>query len=101
MPDNLFSDSTDGEAFVARYEELRSRALGDDSAEDRGFVLFARRGMVAWMKAWSGCEQKIERATVPGVKSAPVSLPPGLHAEIATMLATMAMSAGNAAAVRN
>lgn len=38
------------------YEELRRNALtGQRGAPNWGLALFCRRGMLAWMKAWSDC----------------------------------------------
>jgi len=40
--------------LVARYEELRSQALGG-SGRGLGLALLLRQGMRAWVEAWSNC----------------------------------------------
>ncbi len=42
-------------AAADRYEELRRIVLGADHQHPRGLALFLRRGMYAWMEAWSRC----------------------------------------------
>ena len=38
---------------VARYEQLRARALGGDAAGWRlGLAVLERRGVMAWARAW-------------------------------------------------
>ena len=56
--------------------------------EGLGLVLFLRRGMTAWMQAWSECAPHIEPSTraTPGVDE---SIPTGLRSQIATLLAGM------------
>lgn len=40
--------------LVARYEELRSQALGG-SGRGLGLARLLRQGMRAWVEAWSNC----------------------------------------------
>jgi hypothetical protein len=43
-----------GTEDVARYEQLRARALGGDPGGWRlGLAVLERRGVVAWTRAWS------------------------------------------------
>ena len=41
--------------LTARYEQLRNDAL----SLGVGRALFLRKGMIAWMRAWSHCTQKV------------------------------------------
>ena len=45
----------DQAALLNRYEQLRRQALGELFTEGAGLglALFIRRGMTAWMKAWT------------------------------------------------
>lgn len=84
--------------LIARYEVLRRQALGGVGVQSQGMALFVRRGMVAWMQAWSQC-------AVPLASPAPVRpqppddqglcpmqlLPVQLHADVATLLASMVL----------
>jgi hypothetical protein len=42
------------EPWTIRYEEMRREVVAMSCASDHtyGYALFARRGLVAWMKAW-------------------------------------------------
>ena len=43
----------DDRGLVARYEQLRTVAVGRDAGgAGHGLALFAARGMAAWMAAW-------------------------------------------------
>lgn len=76
--------------LVARYEELRSQAMGA-SGPGLGLALLLRQGMRAWLEAWSDC-------TLPTPAERPLEsggdevVPVQLRAEIAIVLAGMAMS---------
>lgn len=93
MENQLFINSQNSDSLVARYEGLRGRVPGEEktSRSEYGMVLFLRRGMAAWMKAWSEC--------APGYTAQPregngggVALPAGARSEMATILAGMALS---------
>ena len=78
--------------MIARYEQLRRLALGRCAAQAQGLALFMRRGMRAWMLAWS--------PYVPPPLSGPAApledeqiCPVQLHAEIATLMANMVLLA--------
>lgn len=76
--------------LVARYEELRSQAMGA-SGRGLGLALLLRQGMRAWLEAWSNCTLTMpaERHLERGVDEV---IPVQLRAEIAIVLAGMAMS---------
>jgi len=42
------------DAFVARYEELRSQVMGG-LGNGMGLALFVRQGMRSWIEAWRYC----------------------------------------------
>jgi hypothetical protein len=76
--------------LVAHYERLRRDALGSRSLGDEGFgmALFLRRGMAAWMEAWSECTSRIE----PGPRSEPQvdeTIPADTRTQITALLASM------------
>jgi hypothetical protein len=84
--------------LIARYEVLRRQALGGVVVPSQGMALFVRRGMVAWMQAWSQC-------ALPLASPAPAPSPPPddqglctvqllpvqLHADVAMLLASMVL----------
>ena len=56
--------------------------------EGLGLALFLRRGMTAWMQAWSECATLVE----PGTRSQPrveATIPPTLRTQITALLAGM------------
>jgi len=76
--------------LIDRYEVLRRQVL-EHGSQVHGLVLFVRRGMCAWMRAWSQC--------VPPLPS-PAALsddrdtcPVQLHAQVAMLLANMVLFA--------
>jgi hypothetical protein len=76
--------------LVVHYERLRRDALGSRSPGDEGFgmALFLRRGMTAWMEAWSECASRIE----PGPRSEPrvdETIPVDTRVQITALLASM------------
>ena len=78
--------------MIARYEELRRLALEHCGAQAQGLALFVRRGMRAWMQAWSQCE----RPSLPPSAAPQDDLeicPAQLHAEVAMLLASMVLLA--------
>ncbi len=78
--------------MVAHYEELRRLALGCRGAQAQGLALFIRRGMRAWMQAWSQCVPPPLPASE-ALLDDPHTCPPRLHAEVATLLASMVLFA--------
>lgn len=81
-----------GAELATRYEELRGQALGERGCEGLGLVLFMRRGMTAWARAWLECTPGGEWA--PRGDHAPaVSIPALVRSEAVTILAGMALGA--------
>lgn len=79
-----------------RYEELRSLARnGGETRGGLGLALFLRRGMAAWMEAWTRCQPSPGSDARPKPKAVPAEsatvMAPGLHAEVALVLAGMAL----------
>ena len=91
MDARRFSGSTGGDNLVARYEELRVRALGGENTTgpEQGFVLFLRHGMAAWMNAWS--EYVVGRTYETFGDGTP--LPVEARSEVAMILTGMALGA--------
>lgn len=76
--------------LVAHYERLRRDVLGSPSPGGEGFglALFLRRGMTAWIEAWSECASRIE----PGTRSEPQvdeTIPADMRTQITALLAGM------------
>jgi len=68
--------------LAARYEDLRSAALGGRVRGGHGLALLASRGMAAWMAAW----RSLPEPTPPA--RAPAGPPPdGVVAVLAAMTA--------------
>jgi hypothetical protein len=77
--------------LIVRYEELRRQVLGRYGVHGHGLALLMRRGMRAWMQAWSQC---VTAPPVPTqVPDDQQSCPVELHREVATILANMALFA--------
>jgi hypothetical protein len=77
--------------LIDRYEELRRLVLGRSGAHGHGMALLMRRGMSAWMQAWSQCV-----AVPPAPTQVPddqETCPVELHREVATLLANMVLFA--------
>jgi hypothetical protein len=73
------------------YERLR-RAVREGTRGDRdlGLALLMRRGMAAWIRAWSTCA-----APAPNEQSAHgdvLALPAGLRGDVTRLLVTMALT---------
>ena len=78
------------EDLVTGYEQLRNdaRSLPAGHAPTPGLVLFLRKGMTAWMRAWSACMPK----PTPGTTLLPSAAPScavDVRSQIATILAGM------------
>jgi len=78
--------------LVVYYERLRrdaTQTLGNN--EGLGLALFLRRGMAAWIEAWSQCAGAIEKDARP--QAAPdETLPRDVRSQIATLLADMILN---------
>ena len=70
---------------VARYEQLRARALGGDPAGWRlGLAVLERRGVVAWARAW--------QTAAPAPVRAAAAEPVAVSDELVGALASMALA---------
>jgi len=75
--------------LTEQYEQLRREATSrsEHGSEGLGLALFLRRGMTAWMQAWSQCTDH----DAPNAHSQPattaVAVPIDLRAQVATLLA--------------
>jgi hypothetical protein len=78
------------EGASADYEALRRHVL-DGGAGDRelGFALLMRRGMAAWIRAWSACAVPARAAE--GPRHGTAILLPGVRGEVTRLLVTMAL----------
>jgi len=56
-----------------------------------GLALFLRRGMTAWMQAWSECAGKVEPETR-SVSGGNETIPVDMRSELTTLLAGMILS---------
>ena len=93
------SEKTDGcsdciTGLAEGYEEIRRDALGIDTLArpGLGLALFMSRGMAAWMAAWPPRMCRHDGASTSRGEQ-PEFVPQGLHSEVATILAGMALSA--------
>ena len=81
------------DGLIARYEELRRHGLGRSATQGRGLALFVRRGMSAWMQAWSRC---LPPALVPEPARSHYDqeiCPVQLHRDVAMLPASMVLFA--------
>lgn len=70
---------------VARYEQLRARALGGDPAGWRlGLAVLERRGVMSWARAW--------QASVPAPARATPTASVAVSDELVGALASMALA---------
>lgn len=80
---------------AADYEALRSAVLeGTRGNGDLGLALFMRRGMGAWIRAWSACAAPSVATDRVALGSAP-ALPVGLRGDVTRLLVTMALTAAH------
>ena len=76
---------------TADYEALRRAALeGTRGDRDLGFALWMRRGMGAWIRAWSACATPA--ATESLARGAAPTLPVGLRGDVTRLLVAMALT---------
>ncbi len=83
----------ESERLVRCYEDLRRQALCGSGAGP-GLALFLRRGMKAWIGAWSDCSLHAARVRNSNEERDFVVVPPHLYSEIAIVLAGMLLNNG-------
>ena len=73
--------------LVAHYEQLRRDAtdMSSRGREALGLALFLRRGMAAWMQAWSPCMDCVTPLAPPRPATTPV--PMDVRGQVAMLLA--------------
>ena len=74
------------------YEQLRCDAMSRSghSGGGLGLALFLRRGMTAWMQAWSECaDAEMETCSISGGKE---TIPADMRSQLATLVAGMILS---------
>jgi hypothetical protein len=80
---------------AADYEALRRAVLdGVRGDRDLGLVLLIRRGMGAWIRAWSACAAPAA-ATEGLAPGAAPTLPVGVRGDVTRLLVTMALTAAH------
>jgi hypothetical protein len=77
---------------TADYEAVR-RAVLDGARGDRdlGLALLMRRGLAAWIRAWSTCAAPPPPSAPPPPGDA-LALPPGVRGDVTRLLVTMALT---------
>jgi hypothetical protein len=72
--------------FTEQYEQLRREATSHfvHGRKGLGLALFLRRGMTAWMQAWSQCTVTPKVHSQPAM---PAAIPIDLQTQVATLLA--------------
>jgi hypothetical protein len=74
------------------YEALRRGVLeGSRGDRELGLALLMRRGMAAWIRAWSACAAS--PTTEGPSRASAMALPAGLRDDVTRLLVTMALRA--------
>ncbi len=81
------------DGLIARYEELRQRALERPRGlpHGQGLALFMRSGMRVWMQAWSQCVVQVPAPPKERLGEDEV-FPLELHKEVTMILAAMVLN---------
>jgi len=78
--------------LTAQYEQLRRDATrSQPGGEGLGLALFLRRGMTAWIQAWSQCTAGVAPNAHPQPVT-PTAVPMDVQRQIATLLAGIILS---------
>ena len=87
---NDFSSGQQNDELGAHYEQLRNDALSPAAARcpTPGLALFLRKGMTAWMRAWSPCMQNAA-AEITAPPPATPSYPQDIRAQLTVLLASL------------
>ncbi len=89
------------EKVIPLYEDLRSEVLHLSEGyclSNQGLALFLHQGMLGWLRAWSKCSHPTSTARERRGHWNDRNLPAGLRAEVATLLANMALESWKEAA---
>ena len=81
--------------LIALYEELRHQALNDATKDARfglGLSLFIQRGMLAWIKNWSGYMGKVASVELEQLNKTEELPSMPLDNEVVTILVNMVLS---------
>lgn len=80
--------------MLARYEQMRVAALdpANSRASQPGLALLLRQGMTAWIRAWNDCVNPPASQREQASTQTPQSLPAGLEAQLAMILAGIILS---------
>jgi len=84
-----------GNSLCEQYEALRAQATGEcpGIATPRGLALLLRRGMVAWMLAWSECAPVTRTTATISTNDKGNEKLGSLHSEVVMLLVSMALQA--------
>ena len=77
------------------YEELRQEALYTSVKcyrRSQGLALFIRKGMIAWIEAWTNCTSSLLSVKKEEGNHLERNLAVNLHSEMAILLSNMALS---------
>ncbi len=86
----------EGEKALASYDALRSRASGRAcTAADLGWALLVRRGMSKWISSYQELVPEPAPQQTHKVEDNSPTVLPHLHAEVAQLLAGMALAASD------
>jgi len=86
--------SLDKDNLNTLYEQLREDALRtslNHYGRSQGLTLFIRKGMAAWIQAWTNCTSSHLSVKEREGKPSERNLPVGLHIEVAILLTNMAL----------
>ena len=86
------SNEQDASSHAVRYETLRCHTMQRDGLVARhGLAVLLRRGVAAWMAAWSVVPAAPVLRSPPDERQDPCPWPDSTNAELVRLLATMAL----------